>query len=127
MFYPPSPFTFLPLQHLVEKFTSTVNNQRPRIDQLDEDTDNLSDDIKALKKKVSSVRLISRFIHTQKTKTTHSDVYKGAFVCIQVDDRAAEADGAVTDADKTHKNATGLNAEVDKLRKKIQGGGRHPS
>lgn len=45
---------FLPLQNLVNKFSSIINNQKPRIDQLDQDTDALSDDIKALKEKVWS-------------------------------------------------------------------------
>lgn len=53
--HPYNTFTFLPLQSLVNKFSSAVNNQKPRIDQLDEDTDNLSDDINTLKEKVSSV------------------------------------------------------------------------
>lgn len=44
---------------------------------------------------------------------------------IQVHDRAAEADRAVTEADKTHKRAKDLNSEVEKLRKKIQGEGHH--
>lgn len=43
---------FLPLQNLVNKFSSIINNQKPRIDQLDQDTGALSDDIKALKEKV---------------------------------------------------------------------------
>lgn len=46
-------------------------------------------------------------------------------MCIQVQDRAADANRAVTEADKTHKRAKDLNSEVDKLRKKIQGEGHH--
>lgn len=46
-------------------------------------------------------------------------------MCIQVQDRAADADRAVREADKTHKRAKDLNSEVDKLRKKIQGEGHH--
>lgn len=53
--HPYNTFTFLPLQNLVNKFFATVNNQKPRIDQLDKDTDNLSDDINTLKEKVSNV------------------------------------------------------------------------
>ncbi|XP_056913723.1 LOW QUALITY PROTEIN: laminin subunit alpha-3-like [Takifugu flavidus] len=39
-------------KNLVNKFSSIINNQKPRIDQLDKDTGALSDDIKALKQKV---------------------------------------------------------------------------
>lgn len=46
---------FLPLQNLVNRFSSIINNQKPRIDQLDQDTNALSDDITALKEKVWSV------------------------------------------------------------------------
>lgn len=53
--HPYHTFTFLPLQSLVNRFSSAVNNQKPRIDQLDEDMDNLSDDINTLKEKVLSV------------------------------------------------------------------------
>lgn len=46
-------------------------------------------------------------------------------MCIQVQDRAADADRAVTEADKTHKKAKDLNSEVEKLHKKIQGEEHH--
>lgn len=46
-------------------------------------------------------------------------------MCIQVQDRAAGADRAVTEADKTHKRAKDLNSEVEKLHKKIKGKGHH--
>lgn len=46
---------FLPLQYLVNKLSSDINNQKPRIDQLDDDTYDLSRDINALKERVSSV------------------------------------------------------------------------
>lgn len=44
---------------------------------------------------------------------------------IQVEDRAADADSAVKEAEKTNKRATDLDSEVEKLRKKIQGEGNH--
>lgn len=47
-------------------------------------------------------------------------------VCVQVEKRAAAAGRAVTDAEKTHKRATDLDSEVEKLRKKIQGETSHP-
>lgn len=55
---------FLRLQSLVSKFSSAVNNQKPRVDQLDEDTDNLLKDMNTLNEKVSSriPRIPSRFI-----------------------------------------------------------------
>lgn len=46
---------FLPLQNLVSKFSTAINKQKSRINQLDKDTESLSDDIKTLKEKVSSV------------------------------------------------------------------------
>lgn len=42
-----------------------------------------------------------------------------------MEDRAADADSAVKEAGKTHKRATDLDSEVEKLRKKIQGEGNH--
>lgn len=53
--HPYNTFSFLSLQSLVNKFSSAVNNQKPLIDQLDKDTDSLTDDINTLKEKVSSV------------------------------------------------------------------------
>lgn len=46
-------------------------------------------------------------------------------MCVQVEKSAADADRAVTDAEKTHKRAVDLDSEVEKLRKKIQGEGNH--
>lgn len=46
-------------------------------------------------------------------------------MCVQVEKSAADADRAVTDAEKTHKRAADLDSEVEKLRKKIQGEGNH--
>lgn len=46
-------------------------------------------------------------------------------VCVQAEKSAADADSAVTDAEKTHKRAADLDSEVEKLRKKIQGEGNH--
>uniref|UniRef100_H3DCP0 Laminin subunit alpha 3 n=1 Tax=Tetraodon nigroviridis TaxID=99883 RepID=H3DCP0_TETNG len=40
------------IKSLVSKFSSAVNNQKPRVDQLDEDTDNLLKDMNTLNEKV---------------------------------------------------------------------------
>lgn len=40
------------LQVLVKKFSTSINNQKDKVNQLDEDTLSLSDDISALKDKV---------------------------------------------------------------------------
>lgn len=44
-------------------------------------------------------------------------------MCVQAQDSAADADRAVTDAEKTQKRAADLDSQVDRLRKKIQGEG----
>lgn len=42
-------------------------------------------------------------------------------MCLQVQDRSADADRAVREADKTHKRAKDLKSEVDELHKRIEG------
>lgn len=67
---------FLPVQNLVIEFSSTINNQKPRINQLDEDMAILSDDIKALKGEVSSVP--RRWVRVKES----SQVCKSKVLCV---------------------------------------------
>lgn len=46
------------------------------------------------------------------------------FVIIKADERAADADKAVEDAEKTHKRAKDLDSEIQSNLKKIQGKGK---
>lgn len=46
-------------------------------------------------------------------------------MCLQVQDRSADADWAVREADKTHKRAKDLNSEVDELHRRIEGEEQH--
>lgn len=52
-------FNFLPhcpLQALVNKYSTAVNNQKSKVSQLEQDKINLSDDISSLKDKVEGLR-----------------------------------------------------------------------
>lgn len=51
----------------------------------------------------------------------------GVCVCLQVQDRSADADRALREADKTHERAKDLNSEVDELHKRIEGEEQHHS
>lgn len=74
-----------------------------------------------LSKKRCGVFLESRFMSKKAVRC----VTAGCCVCVQVEKSAADADRAVTGVEKTHKRATDLDSEVEKLRKKIQGEGNH--
>ncbi|XP_078791367.1 laminin subunit alpha-3 isoform X1 [Oryzias latipes] len=73
---------------LVKEFSSTVNAQKNKVNQLEDDTTSLADDISSLKKL--------------------NDI------------RAADADKALDDVDKTHKRAKDLESDIQKMLKKIQ-------
>lgn len=45
---------------------------------------------------------------------------------LQAQDRSADADRAVREADKTHTRAKDLNSDVDDLHKRIEGEEQHP-
>lgn len=83
------------LQLLVKEFSSTVNAQKNKVNQLEDDTTSLADDISSLKKL--------------------NDI------------RAADADKALDDFDKTHKRAKDLESDIQKMLKKIQGKNQHQS
>ncbi|XP_056148615.1 laminin subunit alpha-3-like [Lampris incognitus] len=75
-------------KNLVNKFGATVNSQRSKVSQLEQDMLTVQDDVNSLKDKA--------------------------------DKRAAVADKAVGDVEKTHRRAKDLDSEVQNMLKKIQ-------